>query len=192
MKRAALIVPVVVLFIASCSDSEPAATEITANTSTASTTPTAASTTQGGIMELTSPDFPSEGPIPTRFTCDGADESPELNLAGIPEGTASLVLVMDDPDASVGTFDHWVAFNIEPTEVVPANVGDLGTGGVNSWKRLGYGGPCPPSGTHRYFFKVLALDASLDLEEGATKDEVLAASDGLVLGDATLMGTYGR
>ena len=143
-------------------------------------------------MELTSPDFPSEGPIPTRFTCDGADESPELNLAGIPEGTASLVLVMDDPDASVGTFDHWVAFNIEPTEVVPANVGDLGTGGVNSWKRLGYGGPCPPSGTHRYFFKVMALDASLDLEEGATKDEVLAASDGLVLGDATLMGTYGR
>lgn len=143
-------------------------------------------------MELSSPDFESERAIPARFTCDGADESPELNLAGIPEGTVSLALVMDDPDASVGAFDHWVAFNIEPTEVIPANVGDLGTGGTNSWKRLGYGGPCPPSGTHRYFFKILALDTALGLEEGATKDEVLAASDGHVLGDATLMGTYQR
>ena len=143
-------------------------------------------------MELTSPDFASEGPIPARFACDGADESPELNIAGVPVGTVALALVMDDPDASVGTFDHWVAFNIEPIEVIPANVGSLGTGGLNSWRRLGYGGPCPPSGTHRYFFRILALDTALDLEEGATKDDVLEASNGHVIGEATLMGTYGR
>jgi hypothetical protein len=189
MKRAALIAPVVILIAASCSESEPASTTTIAATST---TAAATTTTQGGVMKLSSPDFESEGAIPARFTCDGADESPELNLARIPEGTVSLALVMDDPDASVGTFDHWVAFNIEPIEVIPANVGDLGTGGVNSWKRLGYGGPCPPSGTHRYFFKILALDAVLALEEGATKDDLLSASAGHVLGDAILMGTYER
>jgi hypothetical protein len=143
-------------------------------------------------MQLSSPDFESEGSIPARFTCDGADESPALNIAGTPEDAVSLVLIMDDPDASVGTFVHWVAFDVEPTEVIPGNIGDLGTGGANSWKRLGYGGPCPPSGTHRYFFKALALDTALGLEEGATKDEVLAASVGHVLGDATLVGTYQR
>lgn len=143
-------------------------------------------------MELSSPDFEPEGAIPPRFTCDGADESPELNVEGIPESTVSLALIMDDPDASAGTFDHWVAFDVEPTEVIPANVGDLGIAGANSWKRLGYGGPCPPSGTHRYFFRILALDTTLGLEEGATKADVLAAADGHVLGEAVLMGTYGR
>jgi len=189
MKRAALIVPVVVLVAASCGESDPAPT---APTSTTSTTTTDVSTTKGGVMELTSPDFQSEGPIPARYACDGADESPELRIEGIPQNTVSLVLIMDDPDASVGTFDHWVAFDIQPTEVISANVGVLGTGGLNSWKRLGYGGPCPPSGTHRYFFRILALDTELGLEEGATKEDVLAASSEHVLGEATLMGTYER
>ena len=143
-------------------------------------------------MELLSPDFESEGAIPARFTCDGADESPELNIAGIPEGTVSLALIMDDPDASSGTFDHWVAFDVEPTDVIPADVGSIGISGANSWKRLGYGGPCPPSGTHRYFFRILALDTVLGMEEGATKADVLEAADGHVLGEAVLMGTYGR
>ena len=143
-------------------------------------------------MELSSPDFVPEGAIPPRFTCDGADESPELNIEGIPEDTVSLALIMDDPDASAGTFDHWVVFDVEPTEVIPANVGDVGISGANSWSRLGYGGPCPPSGTHRYFFRILALDTVLGLEEGATKADVLAAADGHVLGEAVLMGTYGR
>ncbi len=116
MKRAALIVPVVVLVAASCGESDPAPT---APTSTTSTTTTDASTTKGGVMELTSPDFQSEGPIPARYACDGADESPELRIEGIPQNTVSLVLIMDDPDASVGTFDHWVAFDIQPTEVIP-------------------------------------------------------------------------
>lgn len=189
MKRATLIVPVAILIAASCGEPDSAPTE---PTSTTSTTTTGVSTTKGGVMKLTSPDFQSEGPIPARFACDGADDSPELNIAGIPQNTVSLVLIMDDPDASVGTFDHWVAFDIQPTDVIPANVGAIGTGGLNSWKRLGYGGPCPPAGTHRYFFKILALDTELDLEEGATKDDVFEASSGHVLGEGTLMGTYER
>ena len=141
-------------------------------------------------MEVTSPGFEAEGPIPARFTCDGADESPELRIAALPEGTVSLVLIMDDPDAPVWTWDHWVVYDIEPVGSIPENVGSLGTGGLNSWKRLGYGGPCPPEGTHRYFFRVLALDGTLGLAEGATKDEVLQAVEGRVLAEASLMGTF--
>jgi len=141
-------------------------------------------------MEVTSPAFEDGGPIPEQFTCDGADESPELRIAGLPEATASLVLIMDDPDAPGGTWDHWVAYDIEPAGTIPENVGSLGTGGLNSWNRLGYRGPCPPGGTHRYFFRVLALDGALGPAEGATKDEVLTAVEGRVLAEATLMGTF--
>ncbi len=143
-------------------------------------------------MQLTSPAFTHEGMIPDRYTCDGADVSPELGIEGVPEGTVSLVLVVDDPDAPGGTWDHWVVFDIPVTASVSEDVGATGTGGFNSWQRTGYGGPCPPSGTHRYFFTVLALDAELDLAEGATKVEVLAAAEGRVLGEAVLMGTYAR
>lgn len=141
-------------------------------------------------MEVSSPAFEADGPIPARFTCDGADVSPELRMVGLPEGTGSLVLIMDDPDAPVGTWDHWIAYDVDPTGVIPENVGALGTGGLNSWKRIGYGGPCPPGGTHRYFFRILALDGLLGLAEGATKDQVLDAVEGRVLGEATLMGTF--
>jgi len=143
-------------------------------------------------MEITSPSFAHEGAIPARFTCDGEDVSPQIDIAHIPEGTEALVLIMDDPDAPYGTWDHWIAYDIEPTDVITEDVGSLGTDGVNSWKRPGYGGPCPPSGTHRYFFKVLALDASLGLTGGADKTTVLAAAGGHVLAEATLMGTYAR
>ncbi len=143
-------------------------------------------------MQLTSPAFTHEGTIPDRFTCDGADVSPELAIEGVPEGTMSLVLVVDDPDAPGGTWDHWVVFDIPVTASIPEDVGETGTGGLNSWQRTGYGGPCPPSGTHRYFFTILAIDAELGLAEGATKVEVLAAAEGHVLGNAVLMGTYAR
>ncbi len=143
-------------------------------------------------MELSSPSFDHESPIPQRFTCDGDDVSPELRITEIPEGTSTLVLIMDDPDAPAGTWDHWVAYDIDPVSLIPENVGSLGTGGLNSWRREGYGGPCPPSGTHRYFFKVLALDAPLGLGGGADKETVLAAVDGHVLAEAVLMGTYAR
>lgn len=142
-------------------------------------------------MNLTSPSFDANGRIPDRFTCKGADISPELQLDGFPVETAALVLTMDDPDAPGGTWDHWVAFDITPDEMIPEDVGDLGTSGVNSWQRTGYGGPCPPSGVHRYYFKVYALDAALGLAEGATKDDVLNAAQDHILEVATLMGTFG-
>ncbi len=141
-------------------------------------------------MELTSPAFDHEAAIPARFTCDGDNVSPELRISGVPEDAAALVLIMDDPDAPVGTWDHWVAYDFAPTGMIPEDVGELGTQGLNSWKQTGYGGPCPPSGTHRYFFTVLALDAPLGLAEGADKTDVLAASEGHVLAEAVLMGTF--
>lgn len=143
-------------------------------------------------MQLTSPDFSAGNAIPARFTCDGDDISPELIVAGVPEQSSTLTLIVDDPDAPAGTWDHWIAFNITPGTPIPANVGDLGTPGLNSWGRTGYGGPCPPGGTHRYFFTVYALDASLDLPSGATKNEVLQAMRGHILAEAALMGTYRR
>jgi Raf kinase inhibitor-like YbhB/YbcL family protein len=152
----------------------------------------ATTTTEGAAMKLTSPAFEHEAAIPIRYTCDGDNVSPELRIAEIPEGALALVLVMDDPDATVGTWDHWVAYDVAPRGAIPEGVGDLGTAGLNSWKQAGYGGPCPPSGTHRYFFRVLALDALLGLAEGANKTEVLAASEGHVLAEAVLMGTFAR
>ncbi len=143
-------------------------------------------------MQLTSPDFNAGDAIPSRFTCDGNDVSPELAISGIPEEAATLALIMDDPDAPGGTWDHWIAYDIPPGTPIPADVGDVGVPGLNSWGRTGYGGPCPPGGTHRYFFTVYALDISLDLPSGATKNEVLQAMRGHILTEAALMGTYGR
>lgn len=142
-------------------------------------------------MDLTSPAFDHEAAIPARYSCDGEDVSPELRIAAVPRNAATLVLIMDDPDAPVGTWDHWVAYDFEPRGTIPEDVGDLGTAGLNSWKQTGYGGPCPPSGTHRYFFRILALDAPLGLDEGADKETVLVASEGHVLAEAVLMGTFG-
>lgn len=143
-------------------------------------------------MELTSSAFVHEADIPSRYTCDGSDVSPPLHLAGVPIGTVSLALVMDDPDAPAGVWDHWVEFDIDPRESIPEAVNGLGTAGNNSWGRTGYGGPCPPSGTHRYFFTVYALDTELGLPSGATKADVIAALEGHVIGEATLMGRYSR
>lgn len=143
-------------------------------------------------MRLTSSAFTHETPIPTRYTCDGADVSPPLQLSELPTDTVSLALVMDDPDAPAGVWDHWVEYDIEPREAIPEEVANLGTAGKNSWDRTGYGGPCPPSGNHRYFFTVYALDTELGLDTGADKAAVLAAIEGHILDQATLMGTYSR
>lgn len=143
-------------------------------------------------MELSSPAFAHEASIPVRFTCDGDDVSPELTITAVPPNAASLVLIMDDPDAPGGTWDHWVAFDIAPTETLSEDVGPIGIGGFNSWQRTGYGGPCPPSGTHRYVFTVLAVDGELGLPEGASKADVLAAAEGLVIAEAVLIGSYSR
>jgi Raf kinase inhibitor-like YbhB/YbcL family protein len=143
-------------------------------------------------MTLTSPAFAQDQTIPLQFSCDGDDISPELAWAGIPEGAASLVLIMDDPDAPVGTWDHWLLFDISPElEGLPQG-GSAGTDGNNSWGRTGYGGPCPPGGTHRYFFKLYALDTTLDLPAGTAKGALEAAMEGHILAYAELIGTYTR
>lgn len=143
-------------------------------------------------MTLTSPAFAQDEAIPLQFSCDGDDLSPELAWAGIPDGAVSLVLIMDDPDAPVGTWDHWLLFDMPPDlEGLPQG-GTAGTEGNNSWNRTGYGGPCPPRGTHRYFFKLYALDTTLDLPAGTPKGTLEAALDGHILGQAVLMGTYTR
>ena len=144
-------------------------------------------------MALTSPAFNDGDPIPEKFSCDGEDISPELDWFGIPEGTVTLVLIMDDPDAPMGTWVHWVLFNL-PMDLsgLRENMPGVGLDGSNSWNRTGYGGPCPPSGTHHYYFKLYALDLALDLEAWADKAAILSAMTGHILGEAELMGTYSR
>jgi Raf kinase inhibitor-like YbhB/YbcL family protein len=148
--------------------------------------------TEEGSMRLTSTAFEHEGSIPATFTCDGPDVSPALSIEDIPAGTVSLALVMDDPDAPRGTWDHWVVFDIPTDARIPEGVAELGTPGSNSWGHTGYGGPCPPGGTHRYFFVAYALDTRLGLAPGADKAAVLDAIEGHVLAEATLMGRYSR
>ncbi len=143
-------------------------------------------------MRLTSPAFEHEGDIPARYTCDGDDVSPALAVGDIPPDTVSMVLVMDDPDAPAGTWDHWVAYDITSAAEIPEGAGTLGTAGSNSWGRTGYGGPCPPSGTHRYVFTLYALDTRLGLAPGADKATVLDAMADHLLAKAVLMGHYRR
>jgi hypothetical protein len=147
-------------------------------------------------FKLFSPAFAPNGPIPQHFTCDGKNISPEIGWMHPPEGTQSLALVVDDPDAPKGTFTHWVLFNIPAgTEKIPEGDSSVGVAGRNSFQATGYGGPCPPPnhGDHRYYFRMFALDVdSLDLEPGTTKHELEKAMEGHVLGEAELMGRYKR
>ena len=150
-------------------------------------------------MKILSPAFQHEGMIPVKFSCKGDDISPPLKWENAPAGTKSFVLVCDDPDAPMGTWDHWLLFNIpasvtELPEGVPAQA-ELPNGarhGKNSWGRKDYGGPCPPGGTHRYFFKFYALDTLLDLKPGASKRELLNAMQGHILAQTELMGKFKR
>jgi Raf kinase inhibitor-like YbhB/YbcL family protein len=144
-------------------------------------------------MKLTSPAFEHNKDIPSEYSCDGSDTSPELIIGDIPENAKSLVLINDDPDAPVGTWDHWIIFNISPTTTkIDKGKEPVGTPGKNSWGKTGYGGPCPPSGTHRYFFKLYALDIKLDLQEGASKAEIEKAMQGHILEQTELIGLYKR
>lgn len=151
-------------------------------------------------MRITSPAFDEGEPIPTRHTCEGENVSPVLKWTDVPPETESLALIVDDPDAPAGTWVHWVLYGLPPdrkglSEHVPAaeEGPDGSRQGRNDFRRIGYGGPCPPpNGAHRYFFKLYALDDDPDLEAGATKDELLAAMDGHVLAEARLIGTYRR
>lgn len=138
--------------------------------------------------------------IPQRYTCDGDDISPPLSWGEMPASTQSLALIVDDPDAPGGTWDHWILFDIPPgiqslAEGIPAEatVAGIGTHGENSWKNHGYGGPCPPgSAEHHYQFRLYALDTILDLQPGATKEEVIDAMDGHVLAQGEIIALYSR
>ena len=154
-------------------------------------------------MTIQSPAFPHNGEIPPRYTCDGEDISPPLAWSGIPDGAKSLVLIVDDPDAPDPkapkmTWVHWVLYNIPPnTAGLPENISrsELPTGtleGLNDWKRTGYGGPCPPIGRHRYFFKLYALDTVLPDLGTPTKAQLEKAMSNHILDQAILIGTYQR
>jgi hypothetical protein len=153
-------------------------------------------------VKLTSSTFAEGATIPVKHTCEGPDISPPLAWTATPANTKSFALIMDDPDAPMGTWVHWVLWNLPGTRSsLPENVAktgernDLGGAlqGNNTWPKIGYDGPCPPPGKpHRYFFKLYALDAQLPLKAGAVKADVERAMQGHVLGEAQLMGTFGR
>ncbi len=150
-------------------------------------------------IKITSSAFEDGGLIPAKYTCDGADISPPLQWDAVPEGTRSIALICDDPDAPMGTWVHWVLFNLPgdakelaqniPTEETLPNGAKQG---VNDFGRVGYGGPCPPGGTHRYFFKIYALDTEVGLQAGADKRQLLKAMEGHILSQGQLIGKYKR
>ncbi|MEA2109127.1 MAG: YbhB/YbcL family Raf kinase inhibitor-like protein [Pseudomonadota bacterium] len=153
----------------------------------------------GEVMELKSTAFVQSGKIPARYTCDGQDISPPLEWGAAPKGTESLAIICDDPDAPVGIWVHWVYYDIPVGETrLPEHVrvaeqpATGGRQGINDFRKVGYGGPCPPGGTHRYYFKIFALDVRLNLPVGTTKPQLLKAMSGHILDQAELMGVYRR
>jgi len=185
LKNVVISVMMLVLLFCSCKDSEQA--DLGA---------------EGGKkmeIKITSSAFADGGLIPAKYTCDGADVSPPLQWDAVPEGTKSIALICDDPDAPMGTWVHWVIFglpaetkelaeNIPPDRTLPSGAKQ----GTSDFGRIGYGGPCPPSGTHRYFFKIYALDAEVGLEAGASKRQLLGAMEGHILEQGQLIGKYKR
>jgi Raf kinase inhibitor-like YbhB/YbcL family protein len=143
-------------------------------------------------LSVKSPAFENNQLIPAKYTCDGEDVNPPLTIEGIPEETKTLALIVDDPDCPTGTWDQWIVWNIPATASKIAEDTVPGTEGMNDFRRRSYGGPCPPSGTHRYFFKVYALDTQLDLKSNSTKKDVEKAMEGHILAEGELVGVYRR
>jgi Raf kinase inhibitor-like YbhB/YbcL family protein len=153
----------------------------------------------GTTMQVTSPAFKEGETIPKQYTCDGANISPALAWTGVPATAKTLALIVEDPDAPSGTWIHWVLFNISTSEtglaeniLADKTLPKGALSGTSSFKKLGYGGPCPPSGTHRYYFKLYAIDGALSLANNATAQDVEAAMAGHVVGQGQLMGRYKR
>jgi len=140
-------------------------------------------------MKVSSPEFEHNSSIPKKFTCQGDDVNPALIIEGVPANTKTLALIVDDPDAPMGTWVHWVAYNIPVVSAIDEE-SIPGKQAMNDFGRRDYGGPCPPSGTHRYFFKIYALDTELGLKEGARKADLEKAMQGHILGQAELIGLY--
>ena len=142
-------------------------------------------------MKLTSPEFEHNQFIPRKFTCEGDDVNPALIIKDVPKEAKSLALIMDDPDASMGTWVHWVVFDIPVKNRIEEN-NIPGKQGINNAGQKNYHGPCPPSGVHRYFFKLYALDTLLNLKEGISKGGLEKAMQGHILAEAELIGLYKR
>ncbi len=150
-------------------------------------------------MQLISSAFEEGGSIPSKYTCDGPDVSPPLGWSNVPDQAVSLALILDDPDAPAGTWVHWVIYDIPVNEaglsdeIPPRRELESGARqGTNDFDNIGYGGPCPPGGSHRYYFTLYALDEHLNLPPGRTKAKLLEAMEGHILDEAQLMGTYAR
>ena len=144
---------------------------------------------EGANMKIFSQSFPNDKFIPQKYTCEGDDVNPPLTIEGIPEKTKSLALIVDDPDAPGGTWVHWVVFNIKVKDTIDED-SVPGMQGINDFKEKDYGGPCPPSGIHHYYFKIYALDTKLDLKEGIKKQDLEKAMEGHVLDQTELVGLY--
>jgi Raf kinase inhibitor-like YbhB/YbcL family protein len=140
-------------------------------------------------LTISSAEFSQGGHIPKKYSCEGEDINPPLEISGFPKETKTLAIIVEDPDAPHGIFDHWVAWNIEPNEAITENA-NVGSSGRNSFGKTGYGGPCPPSGSHRYYFKVYALDTRLDLAADSDKKQLQEAMEGHILASGELMGHY--
>lgn len=189
---------IVTLFmLGSCSPAEETSDPTTLPPTTmTSTTLTDTTTTTLPDLALTSPAFASGEPIPGDYTCDGEDISPQLDLVGLPAGTNALAVIVEDPDAPLGTWYHWVEFDIRagPGQYTfERDTPPVGTQGSNSWSLEGYMGPCPPPGeTHSYVFRVYALSQTVGLPAGVPATEVVTAMEGHVLTTIELSGSYGR
>ena len=149
----------------------------------------------GGGMQISSPDFKDNGMIPKRFTCDGQDVNPTLLIDNIPKNAKSLALIMDDPDAPMGTWVHWVVYNLPVINKIKENTSARllsANQGMNDFRNTNYGGPCPPGGEHRYFFKVYALDKKLGLKDGIFKSTLEREMEGHIIEKAELIGLYKR
>ncbi|MFA6603283.1 MAG: YbhB/YbcL family Raf kinase inhibitor-like protein [Patescibacteria group bacterium] len=148
-----------------------------------------------GHMKITSPQFEQDGAIPARYTCDGENINPPLRVSGVPEEARTLALIVDDPDAAAGAWTHWTVWNIPAADIVEIGEKSVPGGaveGLTDFGRAGYGGPCPPSGEHRYFFQAYALDAELELTAAAGVKELEAAMRDHILDKAGLIGVYRR
>jgi Raf kinase inhibitor-like YbhB/YbcL family protein len=178
--------------VSACAPTPTAVPPAAAHSELPLTSATAPSATNG--FALTSSAFSEGGNIPAKFTCTGAGTSPEIQWSGAPTSTMSFAFILDDPDAPAGTFTHWVAFDLPATQSeIPEGAVAVGKGGKNGRGQTGYTAPCPPSGTHRYFFTLYALDlTTLGLSDGAPRSDVEKAMDGHILAKTQLMGRYSK
>ena len=192
MSKLLITIAALLLFILACScASQPHSVSNQSNT-------TASSQDQKTAIKVTSTAFKEGEAIPRQYTCDGVNISPSLEWTPTP-GAKTVAIVCDDPDAPAGTWTHWLVYNLPGAtmgliENMPAQekVGGSGMQGTNDFVKIGYGGPCPPRGTHRYFFKLYALDTELPLKPGATKDQLMKAMEGHVMAQGQLMGRYAK